>query len=134
MWKIEEYYWLQVFTEDWLCTLKSTIWWKGIERQTGPYFMNIYVEGHVLFCFRSKSKYLRNIQMNKEDTHIFFFKNFLLDSSCFIMCDSFRCTAEWFSYTHTCIYSVFRFFFNIGHYRVLSTVSCATQQVLFYIQ
>ena len=41
-------------------------------------------------------------------------------------CVSFRCTAKSVCYTNTHIY-FFRFFFHIGHYRVLSRVPCAIQ-------
>ena len=59
----------------------------------------------------------------------------IVDLQC---CVSFRCTAKWISYTYTYIHSFYRLFSRIDHYRVLSRVPCAIQQVLisylFYIQ
>ena len=37
-------------------------------------------------------------------------------------CVNFRCAAQWFSYTHTCIYSFFKVLSHLGLYIILSRV------------
>ena len=48
----------------------------------------------------------------------------ILDLQCYI---SFRCIAKLFSYTHTHISILFRFFSYIGYYKILNIVPCVTQ-------
>ena len=45
-------------------------------------------------------------------------------------CVSFRCTVQWFSYTHTHICYFFKFFSIIAYYRILSRVPCIIHRVL----
>ena len=60
----------------------------------------------------------------------------IVDLQC---CVIFRCTRKWVSYSYMYFHYLFFFLFSshIGHYRVLSRVPCAIQQVLisylFYI-
>ena len=48
----------------------------------------------------------------------------ILDLQCYI---SFRCIAKLFSYTHTHVSILFRFFSYIGYYKILNIVPCVTQ-------
>ena len=92
----------------------------------------------VLFCFRSKSKYLRKTHIEKE-RHIYFFLKKIFFN--WILVDLQRVLVSGVqqsdSVIHIRVPTVFSFFSHMGHYRILSRVPCAIQQILinylFYI-
>ena len=76
--------------------------------------------------------YPRSLCLVQQPVRCFFF--FLINFCWSVVglqcCVSFCCIAKWINFTYTYILSFLRFYFHIGHYRVLSRDSCAIQWVL----